>query len=203
MNNAPSTPHPAAAFAVRLGGILRAVSDLIFDRQHILGDLSRIVFNRISAANVRLVALFTALAAGRVPMPRAPRPGRNSGKPVPYLPRRRAWLVETFGYHAAGYASQLQYLLDDPETRATLAAAPPAALAAAGRNLRPLCRLLGVTLPPLLQLPPRPVQVPAPPPRPKPPRPAPEPLPKLRPLYPRRFAREMPILFPTRKNTPA
>jgi len=202
MNNAPNT-HPATAFADRLGRILCAVTHLIFDRSHILGDLSRLLFNRIGAANLRLARLFAALAAGRLPQPRAPRPGQKSGKHVPHLPRRRAWLIATFGHRAAAHASQLQHLLDDPETRAILAEAPPAALASAGRILRPLCRLLGVTLPPALQPPPRPVPAEVPPAAVRPPRPKPSPLPKLRPLYPRRFAREMPALFPSPRPRPA
>jgi hypothetical protein len=208
MNNAPPT-HPAAAFADRLGRILCAVTHLIFDRHHILGDLSRLLFNRISGANDRLARLFAALAAGRLPRVRARHPGRKGGKPAPYVSHRRAWLVAAFGHRAAAYASQLQHLLHAPETGALLAAAPPQALAAAGRTLRPLCRLLGVPLPPHLRLPPRPVPPrPVPPsqvqaPLPRPPRPAPIPMPALRPLYPRRFAREMPILFRTQKNTPA
>ncbi len=200
MNN---IPHPATAFADRLGMILCAATQLIFDRQHVFGPLARLLFNRISAANDRLARLFAVLAAGRLPRARAPRPGQKGGKPAPHLPRRRAWLVATLGHRAAAYASQLQHLLDAPETRALLAEAPPAVLVSAGRTLRPLCRLLGVTLPPSLQPPPRPTKVEAPPPPAKPARPKPVPLPKLRPLYPRRFAREMPILFPVRRPGPS
>ena len=56
------------------------------------------------------------------------------------LPARRAWLVRALGWEAAGYGCQLEALLAEPEMRALLAEVP-----AAGRILRPLCRMLGVT----------------------------------------------------------
>ena len=55
------------------------------------------------------------------------------------LPSRRGWLVRALGYEAAGYGCQLQALLAEPELQALLIAVP-----AAGRILRPLCRMLGV-----------------------------------------------------------
>ena len=55
------------------------------------------------------------------------------------LPSRRGWLVRALGYEAAGYGSQLAALLAEPELQALLLATP-----AAGRILRPLCRMLGV-----------------------------------------------------------
>ena len=55
------------------------------------------------------------------------------------LPSGRGWLVRALGYEAAGYGSQLAALLAEPELQALLLAAP-----AAGRILRPLCRMLGV-----------------------------------------------------------
>ena len=58
-----------------------------------------------------------------------------------YFPRRPGWLCAvSIDTVAAG--SQLQYLLNDPEMTALLAATP-----ALGRLLRPLCRMLGVVLP--------------------------------------------------------
>ncbi len=74
-----------------------------------------------------------------------------------------------------------------------LAAAPQA-----GRILRPLCHMLGIALPAILQLP-------APPPRRKPvkpPRPKPAPLPPLLPLHPQRRPRPLPFIDVLRKNRP-
>ena len=61
------------------------------------------------------------------------------------LPARRAWLVRALGWEAAGYGCQLEALLAEPEMQAVLARLP-----AAGRILRPLCRMLGMTVPALV-----------------------------------------------------
>ena len=94
------------------------------------------------------------LAAGRLPRPHVPRARRPSERdpkaPAPPLPRAWAWLVRKIGYQAAGFGSQLQTLLYDPAMLTVLQAAPTA-----GRTLRPFCRLLGVDLPAVLQLPKR------------------------------------------------
>ena len=55
------------------------------------------------------------------------------------LPSGRGWLVRALGWEAAGYGSQLAALLAEPELQALLTTVP-----AAGRILRPLCRMLGV-----------------------------------------------------------
>ena len=102
---------------------------------------------------------------------------RKGGPPIPDLSRRSTWVIAPVGHHAAGYASQFQFLLNDPATLATLAAAPPAAQKSASRILRPLCHILGVTLPPILQR-----QAPAAKPRlPRPVRPRTPPPPHLAP----------------------
>jgi hypothetical protein len=69
------------------------------------------------------------------------------------------------------YASQLEYLLRDPEMAALVAAAP----ASLGRPLRSLCRMLGLTPPPILAPPPRPAKPKPAPAAPKPPKPPPPP----------------------------
>ena len=195
----PLPPHPAAVLAERLEGILASIALLLFGRIPFIGDLAARLHNRFGRARRRLALLLTALAAGHQPRIYQPRPGQESGPRAQHLSRRHAWLVRLFGYHIAGYGSQLQFLLHDPETLATLAAAPPRTLASAGRALRPLARMLGITLPPLLQPPPRPAPLPKPAKSPAPPKP---PLPALRPLYPRRYAREMPPLLPPPKIRP-
>ncbi len=80
---------------------------------------------------------------------------------------------------------------------ATLAAAPPRAVASCARTLRPLGHRLGVDLPAILQPPPRP---PAPA---KPARRKPALLPPLLPLYSQRKPTPMPFLTPLRKFRPA
>jgi hypothetical protein len=73
-------------------------------------------------------------------------------------PSRHGWLAHA--YPAAwSTGSQIEHLLaTDPDLRALAAATPQA-----GRLLRPLCRMLGATIPDWLRLPPRPRR-----PRPRP-----------------------------------
>ena len=61
------------------------------------------------------------------------------------LPTGKAWLVKALGWEAAGYGSQLQALMDEPEMVALLAAVPGVV-----RVLRPLGRMLGVTVGPVV-----------------------------------------------------
>ncbi|MBC7636130.1 MAG: hypothetical protein H7251_11060 [Acetobacteraceae bacterium] len=56
------------------------------------------------------------------------------------LPPGRGWLVREVGWEATGYMAQLEALLAEVTSRASLASAP-----AAGRLLRPICRMLGVS----------------------------------------------------------
>jgi len=195
----------APALAAKLALILTDLGRLIFARCLLLGPLAIPLNNRVAGVARRLAALLAHLAAGRLPRPHAPRPKtedgrRRGGPPATYLPARHAWIVVTLGHHAAGYASQLQYLLNDPQTLATLAAAPPRAVASIARTLRPLCQRLGVDLPSILQPPPPPPRPPAPA---KPARPKPAPLPPLLPLYPQRKPRPYPFLRPLTKFRPA
>ena len=148
---------------------LRAIIDTFADRE-VWRDPSRapfyrLLYNRVSRAAVLIARLHALWQQGRLPRPRAPRPGRTRAPnptPIPSLPRRHAWLVARAGYRAAGIGSQLAEWLKRPDMPDFLAAAPQA-----GRHLRPLCRMLGVDLPPFLQLPPNPPR----PPRPRPSRP--------------------------------
>jgi len=180
-------PHPALDLARQLDGILCRVLHWLGFVLRPLGPFAFPLQLRLLRANERLAALLHRIAAGtcRAPRPRAPntRQGEvRSGKPAPYLPRRPGWLGTIAGFQMRNAASQLQSLLDRPETQATFAAAPAPAHArrAIARALGTPCRLLGVELPPILT-PPNP---PSPPRKPTPraiPNPRP-PLPPLRPL---------------------
>jgi len=189
MNNTAAQPaHPANDLARRLDILLSALALLVAARFRVLGVLSNPLWTRVTRANARLTRLLGQLAAGCLPRrrQRLPRPqSRDVTAPMPpRLPRGRAWIVRMLGYEAVGHAAQLESLLRNPATVALLAAAPTAA-----RTLRPLCRMLGVELPPELQLPPRPPR-----PRPnrdKPARPAAPPHPPMRPIYPSRHPREL------------
>src|SRR6185312_11741326 len=132
-----------------IGGIVlwrHEVAPLILPLGHYLTGVQR-----------RLAALHARFVAGKLPAaPRAARPvpdrvaverarveRRPSGIPPGPV------LLTVF---RMGLDEMLQALLDDPEMRALLAAAPQA-----GRILRPLWRKLSTyPLPPVLRLPPRP-----------------------------------------------
>ena len=94
----------------------------------IFGQIERMLV-RFRAGKLRIGAT-QAVRAVRTAAPRAPA-----------LPRRFGWLVVAGKHEAAGYASQLEHLLAEPEMAALLDAAPQAR-----RILRPLCRALAIAL---------------------------------------------------------
>ncbi len=131
----------------------------------LLRPLAELLWHYLGHTLRRLRALQARFAAGKLPAPRrraapspaAERPARTHQAPTrrPDIPRGPVFLEFGLGW-AIGH---LEALLDDPETRALLAASPQA-----GRLLRPLWRKLSPDpLPEVLRPPPRP-------PRPKPPR---------------------------------
>ncbi len=186
--------------SARLVAILYAVTQLISARSHIFAALAIPLHNRIVAASRRMATLLARLAEGTFrPRPHTPKPGKKGGPPPVYIPHPQAWLVAKLGYHMAAYTSHLEHLLRDPATQTLLATAPPEALKSLGRTLRPIARLLGVTLPPELQRPPKPPR-PKPAKPPKPPRPK---LPPLLPLYPQARTRDLPFMNFGRKPKPA
>ncbi len=148
-------PDSVRDLAARLDSILGGLLLLIAAQFRRLGPLTLPLWIRISRARQRLGRLLARLADGTLPKPGKPRPGRPGGPPAAKLPRGQAWLVAILGYHAAGRSAQLNTLLADPAIAAAIAGAPPHAHVAIARTLRPLCRLLGVDLPAVLQLPKR------------------------------------------------
>ena len=91
---------------------------------------------------------------GRVPMVAAPivvgvKRERAVAGAVPVarvrLPAGKAWLIKALGWEAVGFGSQLRTLLAEPEMAALLAALPRAQ-----RVLRPLGRMLGVEVGPVV-----------------------------------------------------
>ena len=185
-------------FARRFELIIGALAVLVAARFRTLGvPHTLLLWGRLKRAIGRINRLIARLAAGRLRPSRSdsrPRPPALPRPPTlprpPDLPRTRIWLVRELGYMAAGYGSQLEALLNDPETAALLAAAP-----SAGRTLRPLCRMLGVALPAFLQLPPRPPR-----PRPvRPVRPATPPTPPRSRVHPWGIPRSIILPYRTRR----
>jgi len=106
-----------------------------------------LLYRRLGAICARMERLVVRFQTGRLRQvsARASAAGRTAADavagvvPRQVLPRRFGWLVRLASYHAAGYGSQLQTVLGQPEMVELLLAAPQAA-----RILRPLCRMLAV-----------------------------------------------------------
>ncbi len=171
MSTTQNTPQTAPAvllaqLCAQLDLILGNFLIAIAAQFRLVGPKTVLVWNRVSRARQRLIRIFTNMAArldsGLALRVNKPRPGRKSGPRLAPLPKSHAWLIRKMGYHAAAFGSQLDHLLAKPEYAALFAASPGAM-----RTLRPIARLLGMTLPEPMRLPPRP-------PRPKPVKP-PEP----------------------------
>ncbi len=135
--------------AIKLGSIGKSLVQALID----------LAFMRVSRTRHRLERLLARVAAGWLPSPTVPRTPVVADPAVPRrrrvgapalgrLPRGRMWLVRMLGYHVAGSGGQLEHLLTDPAMAEFLAAVP-----AAARMLRPLCRTLGIA-PPVLGFPP-------------------------------------------------
>jgi len=138
--------------------VKRALGEGLGDRHDARWPLAILLGSYLSATLRRLGALHARFAAGRLPI--APRPRRPAAERAtaerperrpPAIPRGPVLLT----VFRAAFDEQLRTLLDDPEMRALLAAAPQA-----GRLLRPLWRKLSPDpLPEALRLPPRPRRV--------------------------------------------
>jgi len=159
-----------ATLATRFVLILRDLRAVV--AAHMAGDPARVplftfLWTRLGRMSRRFETLFTQWQAGTLPSPCPSRAGqtRRPRAPSPRLPRGSTWVVAAIGYQAAGQAGALQYLLNDPQMPDFLAAVPQA-----GRLLRPLCHMLGITaahdVPAVLNLPPPPRFRPSPPPPP-------------------------------------
>ena len=171
-------------FGLFIESLKRAVADGVRRDPKRLGPLSAVLWNYLGRTLRRLAALHARFEAGTLaprprPRPAAPRPAADppafdglaaydppSDGLAPERQRRAprlppgAVLAE---YWAGHFYAYLLPLLEDPEMRSLLAAAPQA-----GRLLRPLWRMMtDDPLPEPLRLPPR-DPTPRPPPRPRP-----------------------------------
>ena len=181
----PFTIPPAERFGVILRDLREALAAQGV-RGPLTGWLLILTVGRLNRAAQRVMALAARLAAGTLRPPRPPLPHRPpapvpvpmpvpvpvpvppataaTAPPRPLLPQRFGWLLrrlhpqETARCRVANHRSQLAHLLVQPDMVALLQAAP-----AIGRQIRPICRMLGLTPPPPLRLPPRPPRPPCPP----------------------------------------
>jgi hypothetical protein len=142
-------PDVARRLGMIVAGLIAVVARRFVRMPH-LAALALPLWNRLTRTVRRFGRVMTNLAAGRAPRPaRVARMEHSVIRDLPAqdrpppprdpLPRGRDWLVRELGYEAAGYGSQLEHMLREPEIAALLAASP-----AACRILRPLCRMLAV-----------------------------------------------------------
>ena len=155
MDSTASAPGPdaiTAAWQLILRGLQAALGSLGLEPQQ-----GVMLHGRISRIAGQIERMLVRFRAGRlwhrtVSKPvQARRGGAVAGR-GPALPRRYGWLVRSGGWRAAGFGSQLHFLLATPEMTELLAAAPQA-----GRILRPLCRALAIEMPGVFERPRKPV----------------------------------------------
>ena len=187
----PYPPEPALA-TDRFTMIVSALVGYIRTKAKpgTLWSLVYLAAARVTRIQKRFERLVVRYRAGTLPPPRAPRPekqapetdaeetGAKPARPASLLPRHRGWLCAMVPLWAAGYGGKILYLLDHPEMRELIAAAPQA-----GRLIRPLLWMTGRPIPEFLRLPPRER---APRPRPAKPDTAPTDLAKTKTARPRR-----------------
>lgn len=141
-------------FALITAGLCRAVAAYL--RQGMAPAMIVLVWTRVKRAEVAFLALAERVRSGRyrggmtgpkrdqgpdyangdAAPPAVPRTSRGR------LPVRFGWLMAAMPYEAAGYGSQLQSLLAEPEMAALVRD-----VSQARRILGPMCRMLGVDLP--------------------------------------------------------
>ena len=143
------TTHPTQApdfatasdFSRKLGLVLRPLAALVAAKFRLPGmaTLVRPLCNRINRALHRLQRLMALLATGKWTPPRPRKPHQGGPHRPRLLPTGRGWLIAVLGWQAAGYASQLEALLAEPEAAALLAHIP-----AAARILAPIRHMLSL-----------------------------------------------------------
>ncbi|MCX7381723.1 MAG: hypothetical protein NT133_09990 [Alphaproteobacteria bacterium] len=157
------TPEVIRRFVMALGGVLEAIGRAFNPnpKPPVPGLVIWAYLIRVRARFLRLMPLLLAGAPPKVWPRRASRERGERKTPRLRLPGRKAWLGSEIGWWGRGFGLQIEYLFNDPETAALIAGSPQAQ-----RLLRPLCRMLGLTVPAIPPLPARPRK-----PRPKPAKP--------------------------------
>jgi len=129
----------ARAVAARIAGGMMQAAMILLVWQRVRRVEERILglLRRFRAGALRGVVAAQGRAAGHASGHASGRCGRMPGG----LPRGFGWLLPLVPQEAAGFASQLRVVLAEAEMVALLQASPQAR-----RELRPLCRMLGIAL---------------------------------------------------------
>ena len=137
-------PDTAPELARRFAWIMAGLGALIARRFLKMPHLSRFTLQLWSYLNRATRRFYRALTRKPVKA-RAKRARVERGddawvRPVA-LPSGRGWIVRELGWEAAAYLSAMEVLLAEVATQAALAEQPRA-----GRILRPICQMLGVSV---------------------------------------------------------
>ncbi len=149
----PSAPPTLAErFARIIAGLCRTVAAQIAGGR-LAAPMIVLIWTRLNRLGVRFARVAARGEAGtpprrrrQHPRPTRPRPAKPCLAGPQTLPRGFLWLLRLVPAASSG-ASQVRYLLADPEITALIEAVPEA-----GRILRPLCHMLGIRPPPSLRL---------------------------------------------------
>jgi|GEM_PF-2027498 len=171
----------APELARRFAFLFEFLKRQVWSRSPLVGVFLLPIMRHLSRSERIFARILALLAEGRLrpERPHAPRPKPAAAPaaepiaplpapPAPLIPRirlpgARAFLLRRFKHDAAIHTQALEQIFAEPAMRAALALSPCLV-----RRLRPLCRLLGATLPSEFRPPSR---AKSKPPRPKAPRP--------------------------------
>ncbi len=135
-----TAPELARRFAVIMAGLGALIARRFLKMPHLAG-FTLLLWGRLNRSVRRFYrALTQPPAKARAARARMECGDGTRARPVA-LPPGRGWIVRELGWEAAFYLGQLEALLAEVATRAALARVP-----AAGRILRPICRMLGVSV---------------------------------------------------------
>ena len=137
-------PDGAPELARRFAWIMAGLGALIARRFLKMPHLSRFtvqLWNYLNRATRRFYRALTRKPGKvRAKRERVERPDDARARAVA-LPSGRGWIVRELGWEAAAYLSAMEVLLSEIGTQAALAGSPRASLV-----LRPICKMLGVTV---------------------------------------------------------
>ncbi|MBC7635823.1 MAG: hypothetical protein H7251_09500 [Acetobacteraceae bacterium] len=133
-----TAPELARRFAMIMAGLGALVARRFIRMPHLVG-LTLLLWGRLNRAVRRFHRALTVAAKVGAPRVRAVRAAATRVRSAE-LPRGKGWIVRELGWEAAAYLAQLEALLAEIGTQAAIAASP-----GAGRVLRPICRMLGMS----------------------------------------------------------
>ena len=133
-----TAPEMARRFAMIMAGLGALVARRFLRIPHLTG-FTVLLYSYLSRAVRRLHRVLTKPAKARAKRARGDRVNVARVRTVA-LPSGRGWIVRELGWEAAAYLGYLEALLSEVQAQAALAGAP-----GAGRILRPICRMLGVS----------------------------------------------------------